>query len=298
MISIGAKQYACLYADQGWPVICLVAGQKFPDAEFSPHGANSGTTDIGEIAAWPADCNVGLVMGPASRLVTVDFDDPQAFDRLRYNGYEVDKTVRSRTFRGEHWIFRLPVCIDEPVSFDIVPGVDIKAGGYIVAPPSIHPDGPQYSFFPDMFDGSTFYLEDAPDWLVYHIQRRIKDRQRVIELSEEAKGLFKLVPEAVLCKALSIRWWAVNRAVAGSCRHNTAVAMACRLRDNGTSPMAARGHMMDFAADVSRLKKRDISAHEMEGIVEWAYSQPVKAPEYDMQASIWQATRKTARPAE
>ena len=86
--------------------------------------------------AWPA--NLGILCGPASRgLVVIDIDD----DRLLPDGFRVPDTPTVLTARGRHVYLCDPA--GEAQSRRFLWG-EVKANGYVVAPPSIHRNGHVY----------------------------------------------------------------------------------------------------------------------------------------------------------
>jgi len=89
--------------------------------------------------------NVGIATGRLSNVIVFDTDnaDAEAF----MAGLNLPATAKSKTAKGYHWWFQHPgyhlqnhVHIDEHK-------LDFRGdGGLIVAPPSIHPDGPAYQW--------------------------------------------------------------------------------------------------------------------------------------------------------
>jgi hypothetical protein len=77
-------------------------------------------------------------------------------------------TVEALTARGRHLYFNMP---DAPVrnsAGKIAAGVDTRGvGGYVLAPPSIHPSGRAYAWSVD----SASLIADAPDWLLARITK-------------------------------------------------------------------------------------------------------------------------------
>jgi hypothetical protein len=113
---------------------------------------------MNEVRKWFKDTNnnVGIVTGKASDNLTVfDFDDEELFkefykrldDRLKDI---IRNTWVAKTQRGFQVYLRVDT--DRPIRSMRFKGVDIKAeGGYVVAPPSVHPSGIRYEFLnPDM----------------------------------------------------------------------------------------------------------------------------------------------------
>lgn len=104
-----------------------------------------------EIAAWFRDRfhNLAIVTGWRG-LVVLDFDQRAAYELWR--DWSRDAAPKARfsytveTNRGIHvYLF-----IDEPVQSSKAGVIDIKAaGGYVLAPPSIHPSGRPYRLLSD-----------------------------------------------------------------------------------------------------------------------------------------------------
>lgn len=97
--------------------------------------------------------NIGIVTGWQG-LVVIDFDDRAGYEAwLRWTQHagELAQTVAEVTHRvfsarGVH----VYVGVDEEVQPFTVGAIDIKAaGGYVLAPPSVHPSGARYSAWSD-----------------------------------------------------------------------------------------------------------------------------------------------------
>lgn len=136
---------AILYAEHGWAVLPLAPSEKTP---LTSHGFKDATTDAAAIrewwAKWPG-ANVGIATGALSGLVVLDVDP-------RNNGdvslLDLPHTIQGLTGGGgAHYLFAHPGGI-VPCSTGVLgPGLDIKAdGGYVVAPPSVHPNGKAYAW--------------------------------------------------------------------------------------------------------------------------------------------------------
>lgn len=137
---------ALRYASRGWAVFPLQPAGKQPR---TTHGLHDATSDPRRIRAWWAACptaNVGLATG---RLVVLDVDGEEG--RASLAALEADRgplppTLRASTARGAHLYFLAPPGPAIPNSAGrLGRGLDVRGeGGYVVAPPSVHPDGPTY----------------------------------------------------------------------------------------------------------------------------------------------------------
>ena len=95
------------------------------------------------------NANIGIATGNVSKLTVLDVDPRNdGFEELReiekkYGGFP--ETVKAATGGdGTHLYFRY---VGEKTSKELRQGIDIKSdGGYVVAPPSIHPNGKLYKW--------------------------------------------------------------------------------------------------------------------------------------------------------
>lgn len=141
-----AAAAALRYAAGGWPVFPLQPRGKQPRTK---HGLRDATTDRRRVRAWWAACpsaNIGIATG---RLLVVDVDGPEgraALAALQREHSPLPPTLQASTARGAHLYFALDEGPPIPNSAGrLAPGLDIRgAGGYVVAPPSVHPDGSIY----------------------------------------------------------------------------------------------------------------------------------------------------------
>lgn len=143
-------QTALQWHEMGIGCIPILAGSKSPALDsWKPYMTRLPT--MRELHVWFGNARFGkvgygiaLITGWRD-LVVVDWDDTLAYSRWlsSLNGeYSlVSRTYRVQTRRGVHLYFR---CRD--VQGWKGPGVDVKAaGGYVLAPPTIHPSGHQYA---------------------------------------------------------------------------------------------------------------------------------------------------------
>jgi hypothetical protein len=147
-------------AAQGFNVFPCKPRSKEPAGWLVPRGFHNATCNSATIRRWfgnDQQYNIGVRTGIASRLLVLDLDDEEAARRLVAEHGPLPLTRQSMSSRGAHYWFR----IDTEVSGRKLDGADIKAdGGYVVAPPSIHPDGPTYRWMNDE------PLIPPPEWLI------------------------------------------------------------------------------------------------------------------------------------
>ncbi len=117
------------------------------------NGLKDASTDIEQIKKWwPKESglpsNIGIVTGGKSGLVVVDVDGDEGFEALgagRVKDLKDESVPCVRTGRGYHFFFKSNTLIKTKPGF--VNKVDIKAaGGYVVAPPSLHISGRRYEW--------------------------------------------------------------------------------------------------------------------------------------------------------
>ena len=169
------------YAARGWAVLPLRG--KVPALA---HGLRDATTDPDRVRLWWSaehrGCNVGIVAPPDVLILDVDTahghaaeaDGAAALAALESAHGDLPDTPRATTGGGgEHVWFRLPEGVRHGNERGALPaGLDVRGGGrgYVVAPPSVHPDtGAAYRWqtyrAPD-----HVVLADLPGWLLAIVQ--------------------------------------------------------------------------------------------------------------------------------
>ena len=153
-------------AEKGLAVFPCLPGEKRP---ATPHGVKDATTDPIEIENWwqqDPHFNVAIATGAVSGVFVIDIDGAQAETELRMleaRHGELPATVESITARGRHLFFKCPEKPLRNSASKIATGIDVRAtGGYVIAPPSVHPSGKRYCWSVD--SATTFAA--APAWLL------------------------------------------------------------------------------------------------------------------------------------
>jgi hypothetical protein len=133
------------------------------------NGVKDATTDLKIIRQWwreEPQCNVAIATGAVSKVFAVDIDGLDAEAELRKLESEhgaLPPTVEALTGKGRHLYFRMPDCDVRNSASKLAPGIDVRgSGGYVLAPPSVHPSGRLYSWSVD----SSNSFAAAPQWLL------------------------------------------------------------------------------------------------------------------------------------
>jgi hypothetical protein len=134
------------YLDAGLWVLPIKPNKKEPYTALAHRGHLSATNDHRVLDKWinfDPDMNIGIAC-EMSELVVLDFD----FRSMGYEGNNFysecaylfyDNTMCVETGNGFHYYFECSSQLQ--MKAKVMDGVDIKYRGYVVAPPSMHPNG-------------------------------------------------------------------------------------------------------------------------------------------------------------
>lgn len=144
------------YAKKGLAVFPLIPRDKRP---LTANGFKDASTDPAKINEWWAihpDANIGIATGqPSGGLVVIDMDLDKEKGKDGYHSFDrwcgdnflmLPDSWLSITGRGGyHLFYKSSVPVNSRIGW--LEDVDVRAdGGYIVAPPSIHPNGTRYEW--------------------------------------------------------------------------------------------------------------------------------------------------------
>ena len=186
---------------QGWSVIPIPYKQKqacLPWKEFQ----NRRPT-LQEVQRWFQHAsNLAIITGDISnRLLVIDFDDPSLFtvwqERTRIDSWAVTSG------KGIHVYFRLAPGEEPPLNGKFCVNGQVAGdvrynGGYVLAPPSVHPNGQVYRWACGGSSLVTLRFEDLkltrPAKKTTHAPGRPKQREE-----QNSAGAFPGIPAYVKC---------------------------------------------------------------------------------------------------
>jgi Bifunctional DNA primase/polymerase, N-terminal/Primase C terminal 1 (PriCT-1) len=157
------------YYRLGWSVIPVEPRGKHPLIAWKVFQYRR--AEVPEIAEWLRhwpDANIAVVTGVISGLVVLDLDPRHgaeaSLERLRHEHGALPDTVEATTGGGgRHLYFAHPGEITSN-RVGLAPGIDLRGdGGYVVAPPSVHPNGEPYRWLraPEVLQPAAL-----PPWLL------------------------------------------------------------------------------------------------------------------------------------
>lgn len=138
------RRAALRYAELGWPVFPLMPSGKTPVTKNGCLDASRFTPTV--IDAWwhqNPTCNVGLATGTVFEVVDIDGDAGEAILEKTLGDY-IHPGPEARTGRGRHLYFKSAGLYN---TANPTLKIDYRGhNGYVVAPPSHHPNGHQYTW--------------------------------------------------------------------------------------------------------------------------------------------------------
>jgi len=158
---------ALQYVAMGWYVFPLKPNTKQPVIRAWNKKASTNADQIRFWwSKWP-DANIGILMGSKSGLFAVDIDPKNGGDEsithlLDENEYFPETATQKTGSGGSHILFAYPEQSIKTRRGYPGEGIDICSdGSYIVAAPSVHPNGNLYQWTKD-----PKTLSNPPEWLI------------------------------------------------------------------------------------------------------------------------------------
>lgn len=169
------EESALFYAKLGFSVFPIKYKSKVP---LTVHGFKDASKDVGTIRNWwkaNPNANIGLALGDMSNgifVIDLDIDKDRGVDGTEtLRDWErahkpLPDTANSITGRGGyHFFYHSNSPVESRVK--ILPGIDIRGnGGYVVAPPSIHPNGNKYEWENSIEDYDITEVDDVVNALL------------------------------------------------------------------------------------------------------------------------------------
>jgi len=138
------------YLARGWSLLPLRSHDKRPLVAWEPlQSSHPSAEQVADwFGRWP-DANIGIVTGEISNLIVLDIDPKHggdaSLDRLERQFGQLPATIEVTTGGGGHHFYFAHHGGLIRSRTGLAQGVDLRGdGGYIVAPPSIHPSGHPY----------------------------------------------------------------------------------------------------------------------------------------------------------
>lgn len=213
---------ALAYARDGIDVFPLLPSTKMP-AIPKAHGGSGfhdATTEIDQISQWwRINPNANIGVRPPAGVVVLDVDprhdgDTELARLTKYRG-ELPPTWTAHTGSGGfHFWYRIGDTTD--LRGQLCTGVDLKAHdtGYLVAPPSIHPNGRTYEWMTPP-DG---WPAEAPTWLRLAVRRPKVHYPTVSSMPTVAGGTGKYSHQCLVSRVAKAPEGRRNTVLYGACR--------------------------------------------------------------------------------
>lgn len=157
--------FARSYAEKGWQSFPLKPKDKVPFLKWAEVATCNTQMLNGWFDNYP-DANIGIACGKRSGIIVLDVDAGhggyESLTQLTDKHGKLPETPVSKTGSGgEHIFFKHPGIEIRNSAGKLGQGLDIRSdGGYVVAPPSLHPNGNPYEWVVETD------LADMPAWMV------------------------------------------------------------------------------------------------------------------------------------
>lgn len=231
---------ALKYAVKGIYVFPVEPEGKKPHAGLAIHGYKDASIDPDVINSWwqaASSANIGINL-EKSNLVAIDIDvsadknGDKEFEQFRkeHGNYPITPIAISGS-GGQHVFLKAPPSTNFKSKLEGYKHIDIKHKGYVVAPPSVHESGKNYTWAKRK-SGDTYTLLDnevaeiPESWLPFMIQ----EHKPIIE------GLDNCCDDvSIITRFKKYLLGSAPIAIEGEGGDNTTFEVACKGRDYGLS---------------------------------------------------------------
>lgn len=179
------------YLSLGFSVIPLKPKSKEPLITWKEFQSRKATeSEVREwFQKWP-EMNIGVVTGIISNVCVVDLDGPEGL--VSTQRLNLTSTLFTITGNGRQLWFKQP---NTPVTNAVrtYPGVDIRGdGGFVVVPPSVHPNGKRYRFNRPLY---ASVVENLPLFPTALFAKAVLSSETSIQSKNEAGWIAKALEE-------------------------------------------------------------------------------------------------------
>ena len=160
-----AKEYVCKF---GFSVI-PVGKDKKPIIDWKEYQTRYPSPE--ELEKWFSDGknNIAIVTGPISGIAVLDIDGEEGEESIKQNKLYLPPAPCVKTGKGYHYYFKYQNGVRNFTRR--YPGIDLRGeGGYVLAPPSVHPSGAIYEWIIPIEED----LPELPDWV-------LNEKEKIIE---------------------------------------------------------------------------------------------------------------------
>jgi hypothetical protein len=141
-------QHALNYAKEGFAIFPCRPKGKEPMGSLVPNGCLDATTDADTIKGWWTRCpsaNIGMVTGIKSGLAVIDLDGPTG--AMSGNTLRLSSSATALTGNGRQLFYSDTEGKLRNSVKKVADGLDTRGeGGYVIVPPSLHPNGKRYAW--------------------------------------------------------------------------------------------------------------------------------------------------------
>lgn len=235
-------EYAESYLSKGFTIFPVKPKQKRPAVKWKVFQFRKPTHD--ELKRWFGHKNsygIAIVTGQISGICVMDFDSPEAYQKAKIKG--LPKTPTVKTAKGYHAYFKYP---DNTSNFHNrvdISGFDIRGdGGYVVAPPSIHPSGHRYKWAEGM-GLDDLPLARLPEWIMREVKTPVNLSQHK---NKQSRKLMKGRPLNELLQGVDegCRNHSMTRIagvlVSRGCSHANSLGILLKINQRNRPPLPPR----------------------------------------------------------